>query len=129
LFNGVPPRSPEAFFGQRAGERFGVETLENRMAPESTKIPAQGQIVRVRERLYLVEESLGRVPPDDSSLVRLSCVDDDNQGQPLEVLWEHEMSPEILTGEAWEAIGKGGFDDSILFAAQSAIFCTGRNFT
>ena len=49
--------------------------------------------------------------------MRLSCVDDDNQGQPLEVLWERELDPEILTGEAWEAIATRGFDHAQLFAA------------
>ena len=32
------------------------------------------------------------------------------QGQRLEVLWEREIDPEIITGEAWEAIAKRGFD-------------------
>ena len=47
----------------------------------------------------------------------MSCVDDDNQGQPLEVLWEKELDPQILTGEAWESVAKRGFDESKLFAA------------
>ena len=55
--------------------------------------------------------------PPDSTLVRLSCVDDDNQGQPLEVLWEKELDPQVLTGEAWEEVASKGFDDSRLFAA------------
>jgi hypothetical protein len=49
-------------------------------------IPQPGQIARVRQRLYLVE---GTTPPQsagESTLVSLSCVDDDAQGQPLEVL-------------------------------------------
>ena len=59
-----------------------------------------------------------RLPrPDDSTLVRLSCIDDDNQGQPLDVLWERELDPAILTGEAWEAIATRGFDPPALFAA------------
>ncbi|MEZ6073126.1 MAG: hypothetical protein R3C10_23380 [Pirellulales bacterium] len=52
----------------------------------------------------------------DSTLVRLSCVDDDNQGQPLEVLWEKEIDPTILGAEAWETVATKGFDDSRLFA-------------
>ena len=48
---------------------------------------------------------------------RLSCVDDDAQGQPLEVLWEREIDREIITGEAWESIAKRGFDQPKLFAA------------
>jgi len=85
--------------------------------PGSTDIPTPGQIARVRQRLYLVEQT---VPPPnlgDSTLVALSCVDDDAQGQPLEVLWEREIDPDILTGEAWEAVAKRGFDQPRLFAA------------
>ncbi len=76
-----------------------------------------GQIARVRQRTYLVEQIVQPKRSRDSTLVRLSCVDDDNQGQPLEVLWEKELDPQILTGEAWEAIAAKGFDDSQLFAA------------
>jgi hypothetical protein len=81
----------------------------------SSLIP--GQIARVRQRTYLVEEIIKPRRVADSTLVRLSCVDDDNQGQPLEVLWEKELDPQILTGEAWEAVASKGFDDSRLFAA------------
>ncbi|QDU09073.1 DISARM system SNF2-like helicase DrmD [Gimesia aquarii] len=76
-----------------------------------------GQIARVRQRTYLVEEIVKPKRVVDSTLVRLSCVDDDNQGQPLEVLWEKELDPEILTGEAWEEVASKGFDDSRLFSA------------
>lgn len=76
-----------------------------------------GQIARVRQRTYLVEQIVQPKRARDSTLVRLSCVDDDNQGAPLEVLWERELDPQILTGEAWEAIAAKGFDDSQLFAA------------
>ena len=85
------------------------------MLPAS--VPNPGQIARVRQRQYLVEEIVPPPNPDDSTLVRLSCVDDDAQGQPLEVLWEQEIDPEVLTGEAWEAIAKRGFDPPKLFSA------------
>jgi superfamily II DNA or RNA helicase len=78
---------------------------------------APGQIARVRQRTYLIEEIVKPRRAADSTLVRLSCVDDDNQGQPLEVLWEKELDPQVLAGEAWEAIASKGFDDSKLFAA------------
>jgi len=61
--------------------------------------PAPGQIARVRQRLYLVDETVPPVRAADSALVRLSCVDDDAQGQPLEVLWERELDAEVLTAE------------------------------
>lgn len=78
---------------------------------------APGQIARVRQRTYLVEEIVKPKRAADSTLVRLSCVDDDNQGQPLEVLWEREIDPEVLTGEAWESLAKRGFDQPKLFAS------------
>ena len=79
--------------------------------------PSPGAIARVRQRLYLVEDTVAPTTPEDSTLVRLSCIDDDNQGQPLDVLWERELDPAILTGEAWEAIATRGFDPPALFAA------------
>lgn len=85
--------------------------------PITATIPEPGQIARVRQRLYLVEQTVPPKSSRDSTLVKLSCVDDDNQGQPLEVLWEREIDPELLTGEAWESIAKRGFDRPRLFAA------------
>ena len=83
----------------------------------AARIPQPGEIARVRQRTYLVDEIVKPSRVVDSTLVRLSCVDDDNQGQPLEVLWEKELDPQILTGEAWDQIAAKGFDDSKLFAA------------
>lgn len=83
----------------------------------SPNIPEAGQIARVRQRLYVVDQSAPPHRLHDSTLVKLSCVDDDAQGQPLEVLWERELDPEIVTGEAWEAIATRGFDQTRVFAA------------
>jgi hypothetical protein len=71
----------------------------------------------VRQRLYLVEQTVPPARSRDSTLVKLSCVDDDAQGQPLEVLWKRELDPEILTGEAWDAIATRGFDPARVFSA------------
>lgn len=79
--------------------------------------PSPGAIARVRQRTYLVEEVIEGDRISDSTLVRLSCVDDDNQGVPLEVLWENEIDREVLTGEAWEAVAKKGFDNPKVFGA------------
>ena len=54
-----------------------------------------GAIVHVRQRLYLVEQVQSPPNPGDATLVSLSCVDDDAQGQALDVLWEHELDAEI----------------------------------
>ena len=80
-------------------------------------IPELGQIVAVRQRLYLVEESVPPVNPGDSTLVHLSCVDDDAQGQPLEVLWQRELDAQIVSGEVWDSIASRGFDPRQRFAA------------
>lgn len=83
----------------------------------SQAMPERGQIVRLRSRQYLVEDMVQPPRPGDATLVRMSCVDDDNQGQPLEVLWEKEIGPEILTAESWNRLAERGFDPPKLFAA------------
>src|SRR5687767_13382417 len=87
------------------------------MTRAEAAIPAPGQIARVRQRTYLVEQAVPPPAAGDGTLVRLSCVDDDAQGQPLEVLWERELDPQVLSGEAWGAIAERGFDEPGLFAA------------
>ena len=49
-----------------------------------SQLPEVGQVVEVRQRLYLVDHVVSPPNPSDSLLVQLSCVDDDAQGQPLE---------------------------------------------
>lgn len=79
--------------------------------------PTPGQLVHLRQRRYLVEETVAPSEPGDATLVRLACVDDDAQGQPLDVLWECEVDPEILKAEDWGRLGARGFDDPERFAA------------
>jgi superfamily II DNA or RNA helicase len=79
--------------------------------------PGPGQVVRLRQRLYLVEEVIEPPETDEATLVRLSCLDDDAQGQSLEVLWECEVDAEILTGESWEKLAERGFDPTPMFSA------------
>lgn len=83
----------------------------------SIAIPKSGQMVRVRQRQYFVEDVVPPKAGDDSTLVRMSCLDDDAQGQPLEVLWEKEVDPEIITAEAWQDIAAKGFDPPKVFSA------------
>lgn len=79
------------------------------------RLPSPGEVVRVRTRTYLVED----VERDGGrgTLVRMACLDDDNQGQPLEVIWELELDTQILDREVWQAIGKKGFDPPKQFGA------------
>ena len=80
-------------------------------------LPARGQVVRVRHRQYLVEEVEPSATPADSALVRLACLDDDAQGQPLEVLWSLEPDAEVLNAAGWGHVAARGFDAPGLFAA------------
>ena len=80
-------------------------------------LPNPGEIVYVRQRHYLVEEVVPGQTAADSPLARLSCVDDDAQGQALQVLWNAEVDARCLTGEEWASISKKGFDPPAHFAA------------
>ncbi len=84
---------------------------------QTTVLPEPGQIVRVRCRQYLVEEVVPPPEAGDASLVRMACLDDDAQGQPLTVLWENEVDPEVLTAESWDSIATRGFDPPRVFGA------------
>lgn len=84
------------------------------MLPQSQTLPAAGQLVHVRTRYWLVEEVL---PSAAGTWLRLSCVNDDAQGDPLEVIWEAELDGKVIDAEAWAKIGEKGFDDTRQFAA------------
>jgi len=84
------------------------------MPAPSPSIPQSGQLVRVRTRHWLVDET---APSAFGDCVRLSCVDDDAQGDVLEVVWQAELDAQILDFEGWSQIGAKGFDEPRLFAA------------
>lgn len=62
--------------------------------------PRQGDIVQVRHRQWLVEAVVPPPAEGDSTLVRLVCLDDDNQGRSLDVFWELELGARVLQPEA-----------------------------
>ena len=76
-----------------------------------------GQVALVRQRRYLVERVVPPPASGEATLVDLSCLDDDAQGEPLSVLWEHELDARVLKGSGWDAVAANGFDDPALFAA------------
>jgi hypothetical protein len=77
-----------------------------------------GAVVQVRSRRYLVEAV---EPATDSSweqtLVDLSCLDDDAQGERLSVLWEREVDATVLQASLWNSVASRGFDPPDKFAA------------
>jgi SNF2 family DNA or RNA helicase len=50
-------------------------------------------------------------------IVSAACLDDDAQGEPLEVLWNLELDTEIFGSDIWKGIGRKGFDPKRHFAA------------
>lgn len=78
--------------------------------------PPVGALVRVRSRQYLVEERFDPPVPGHATLIRMSCLDDDAQGEPLSVLWEHELDTEVVSA-SWDKLGTRPFDPPNLFAA------------
>jgi hypothetical protein len=91
---------------------FGGRTL----MPDHT-LPVVGEIVRVRSRRYLVEEVTPPPIPGDQTLVRLSCLEDDAEGEELEVLWEKEIDAKRMNEADWSKLAKGQFDPPKWFAA------------
>ena len=55
--------------------------------------------------------------PGEDTLVRLSCLDDDAQGEVLEVLWEREVDAEPVTASDWSRSAARGFDSPPHFSA------------
>ena len=65
--------------------------------------PREGDIVRLRTRSYLVEQVTSG---PSGHRVRAACLDDDAQGELLDVIWEVELDAEVLQGQGWLAIGQ-----------------------
>lgn len=62
-------------------------------------LPEPGDIVQVRHRQYLVEEVDARPMLGEATRVGLVCLDDDNQGRRLDVLWELELGARVFQPE------------------------------
>ena len=107
----VTGRQPPCYLAARMSGSDQEATIARFPQP-----PEPGQIAYVRQRRYLVEAVSG---PEcgEAALVELSCLDDDAQGQPLSVLWEHEIDARILEEDGWSAVARKDFDDPALFAA------------
>jgi ERCC4-related helicase len=80
--------------------------------------PSNGEIVRVRSRRYLVQDvELPELGSGDQTLVRLACLEDDAEGEQLEVLWEKEIDARRMNEADWSRLARGEFDPPRWFAA------------
>ncbi|MEM7579716.1 MAG: DISARM system SNF2-like helicase DrmD [Cyanobacteria bacterium P01_A01_bin.80] len=76
-----------------------------------------GQIVRVRSRQYLIEDVVNSTSDIGDNMVRLACLEDDAQGQQLEVFWEREVDAQVMGASSWESVAQKGFDKPNFFSA------------
>lgn len=87
---------------------------------------ANGQIIRVRSRQYLIEEVISSSLSGGDTRVRLSCLEDDARGQSLEVFWEREIDATVLGESSWDSVSGRGFDDPRYFSAYFHTLCWNR---
>ena len=59
------------------------------------QLPSSGQVVRVRQRTWLVRDVIPGNGLYESPRVDLACLDDDAAGELLSVLWKHEIDAEV----------------------------------
>jgi ERCC4-related helicase len=75
-----------------------------------------GSFVELRGRQWLVEELRGE--SNDFQTLRLSCINDDAQGEQLEVLWDAEVGAIKLHHVGWKQVGLGMPDKAEVLAAH-----------
>lgn len=115
---GSPARSELAgLLLAAAGEKESAPRARFEAEPEGRATPKAGDVVQVRQRQYLVEGTVLPAEKGELTRVDLVCLDDDNQGCPLTVLWELELAARILQVEEHALPTPEALDSPHLFAA------------
>ena len=80
--------------------------------------PEQGQLVQVRNRLFLVQDVFPHETSSGEVITRLvlECLDDDRLGENLSVLWQREVNTEIHHADAIPVLS-GKWDHPDVFDA------------
>lgn len=71
---------------------------ERPAAGRAEDLPTRGRIVHARHRQWLVED-VQAGDSGESAVVRLVCLDDDDPGRELEVLWDLELGARVVEPE------------------------------
>lgn len=66
--------------------------------PPGDSLPAPGQVVHARHRQWLVD-AVRPGGPRESALLSLVCLDDDDPGRQVDVLWDLELGARVFTPE------------------------------
>ncbi len=105
-------------------EEMQFQTNEEQPTSLTNTTLTVGDLVYVRARQYLVEKvehirGMVTSPDDRGELtwVNLSCIEDDAQGEPLEVIWEQEVDARVLRDSSWGSVARRGFDQPSQFSA------------
>lgn len=80
-------------------------------------VPEKNDIVRCRQRQWLVDDVRASATAGEATLVSLVCLDDDNQGRRLDVMWELELGAKVLQPETHGLGDVHGIDPPRHFAA------------
>ena len=94
-------------------------TVVSGIEPLPGRAPEKGELVKVRSRTWLVDDVKPPAIAGQSSLVSLSCADDDAQGQSLDVFWDYELDRQILKEEGWRDLATKGFDAETIDLADT----------
>ncbi|MBX7197428.1 MAG: DISARM system SNF2-like helicase DrmD, partial [Sandaracinaceae bacterium] len=79
-------------------------------------LPKPGQVVRARHRQWLVED-VAPGQAGESALVRLVCLDDDDPGRAVDVLWDLELGAEVVDPETTGVLRAASLDPPDYFGA------------
>jgi ERCC4-related helicase len=94
---------------------LSIVGIEGYGREELRKLPLPGEFVEVRARRWLVECVDGG--DERLSVLSLSCIDDDAQGEQLSVVWDAEIGARLIDDDPWAQIAQNGTDDPEVFAA------------
>ena len=99
----------------------------------SVAVPEQGNLVRVRDRFWVVESVRQSSRPVDvmnsngwirHHLVRLVPIDDKGSSAPLSVFWETEPGTEIRPSRSFPTPGRAWM--SRRYSPDSSMLCVGE---
>jgi hypothetical protein len=114
----MPATSPAPTSGcvvQCRSHHWLAEELEPAEHPQGDPVHPQGDTVHPQgDPVHLQGDT---VHLQGDPVVRLACLDDDANGQRLELFWQREVDALVLGETSWDTVGQRGFDQPQLFGS------------